>query len=485
MSSIYEPLNVEGYQIRILLLQLGTNGTIVKYRLEKVNLADGPRFVALSYRWGDPNVTTNKHCMKTPFPRSNISSQGCSYTMSAPTSRRNERDDHRSYSSCQLQDIFRNLEDLFNRGYWQRRWIIQEIAASAQVQFLCGKETISFRDIQEALKRYMSASHWRPTNDTACHYFQKIARLRELHHLAGASSLSEALLETQDFLSADARDKMFAIVGIGYDGAGLIPNPDYRQSPDKITRDLTRSLIRRNGCFDIIMADQFKRGRPDNLRAWSPNWLSGDLPNDAYFVGCTRPGSSDVWGHTNTTTEANARPPLLSQEFRHRSLDEDPNILRMEGIVLGTIDRMTSAMIAISGSQNAEGEHDGAHARSNTNSTRYYGRVDAFLSAFLMCILAQEGGWWHVHSAKHKKQGDNILGSRKMANRFKIHFFNDIIRQAPYCRTDDLKAVRKVYLRWLEQNKEFSINDVPLQDWLAESTTRHWKMRLIACGSAW
>ncbi|KAK5626113.1 hypothetical protein RRF57_001828 [Xylaria bambusicola] len=47
------------YQIRILCLHQGIEGTVVKCHLETVNLTDGPRFIAVSYEWGDPNPTTN------------------------------------------------------------------------------------------------------------------------------------------------------------------------------------------------------------------------------------------------------------------------------------------------------------------------------------------------------------------------------------------------------------------------------------------
>ena len=172
---------------------------------------------------------------------------------------------------------------------------MQEITASAQVQFGCGKETIGFRELQEAIYRLEKSSHWRLENDTACCYFRKITKIHRRRHKAGALSLCDALLETQDFLSKEVNDRLFAIVGIGYDGSDLVPSTDYRQSLNNVARDLTRSLIRRNGCFDIIVADQSRKSRPDGFPTWVLNWFSGDLPNDEYFISCMRPGSGPLF----------------------------------------------------------------------------------------------------------------------------------------------------------------------------------------------
>ncbi|KAI1361078.1 heterokaryon incompatibility protein-domain-containing protein [Xylaria arbuscula] len=50
---------------------------------------------------------------------------------------------------CQTKSTFQNIENLFNQGYWQRRWIVQEIAASARVRFGCGKEIIDLQSFKK------------------------------------------------------------------------------------------------------------------------------------------------------------------------------------------------------------------------------------------------------------------------------------------------------------------------------------------------
>ncbi|KAJ3577620.1 hypothetical protein NPX13_g2947 [Xylaria arbuscula] len=327
---------------------------------------------------------------------------------------------------CQTKSTFQNIENLFNQGYWQRRWIVQEIAASARVRFGCGKEIIDLQKLQETVVQHEKSSYWKPANDTACRHFRKIASLRHRQYVAGTLTLCHALVKTQEFMSKDARDRLYAVVGIGYDGPDLIPNIDYRQSDNEIARDFTRSLIRRNGCFDIITADRSRDFRSDGLPSWSPNWLSGNLPSDEHFQECTRPRSSfdglptgsPNWLLGNSPRDEHfdeylrpdeptrTRPLLLSHEFRQRCLDGHPNTLVTEGLLIGTIDRMTSAINEGSNLENIGSGFGRSQTGSGVKSMEYYGGSKKLLTGLLRCLLIRKEDWWQVKSCEY---GDSLV----------------------------------------------------------------------------
>jgi hypothetical protein len=57
IAEIYQPLNSEKSEIRLIEITSDTNSTNIECRLSTVSLADNPEFSALSYVWGDPSTT--------------------------------------------------------------------------------------------------------------------------------------------------------------------------------------------------------------------------------------------------------------------------------------------------------------------------------------------------------------------------------------------------------------------------------------------
>jgi hypothetical protein len=56
-KALYSPLNPESRQTRLFTLQPGAFGDPVDGFLTQISLNNHPKYEALSYVWGDPNVT--------------------------------------------------------------------------------------------------------------------------------------------------------------------------------------------------------------------------------------------------------------------------------------------------------------------------------------------------------------------------------------------------------------------------------------------
>ncbi|MCJ1396681.1 hypothetical protein MMC18_009573 [Xylographa bjoerkii] len=69
MALTYEPLDVDSYEIRILIILPDPPESAVRCTLEKFSLLNPVPYTALSYCWGDPNITTDIHVngSKTPI----------------------------------------------------------------------------------------------------------------------------------------------------------------------------------------------------------------------------------------------------------------------------------------------------------------------------------------------------------------------------------------------------------------------------------
>ncbi|KAK7994094.1 cell division control protein [Apiospora arundinis] len=158
-----------------------------------------------------------------------------------------------SCKRCRLESWFEALADLFNRDYWRRRWIIQEIAASKNVVILCGKERLSWGSLTRALHKCRLSPFWNGANRRAYRFFKTILELRSSYQDTGGPCLGRVIADTQDFLSRDPRDKIFALIGISSDGPKLVPTPSYHQSPESVSIELTRAMLKQYQCFEVLL----------------------------------------------------------------------------------------------------------------------------------------------------------------------------------------------------------------------------------------
>ncbi|KAK7994787.1 hypothetical protein PG990_013560 [Apiospora arundinis] len=98
-----------------------------------------------------------------------------------------------SCKRCRLESWFEALADLFNRDYWRRRWIIQEIAASKNVVILCGKERLSWGSLTRALHKCRLSPFWNGANRRAYRFFKTILELRSSYQDTGGPCLGRCI----------------------------------------------------------------------------------------------------------------------------------------------------------------------------------------------------------------------------------------------------------------------------------------------------
>lgn len=145
--------------------------------------------------------------------------------------------------ACIIAEGFGGLIDLFQRPYWKRRWIIQEIVVSSRLQIVCGQTTINLEEMKEAVGACRKSKYWYDQHDIASSYYTTLVGLHQQHSHEPISML-HALSSTLGFLSTDPRDVIFALLGISSDGATLVPLPSYHLRAENIAISFTRALLR-------------------------------------------------------------------------------------------------------------------------------------------------------------------------------------------------------------------------------------------------
>lgn len=196
------------------------------------------------------------------------------------------------------------LMELFERGVFQRLWIVQEIVLAPTVEVRCGSHTIPFEELgnaaaflnyagwishlQEAYVRSHAQKYIKPVLQDNVDIIEDVGRVdfinslynRRLHFQSGETESLEHLLgslrrckTSRDFL----HDKIYALLGLAaVSTPGQIPAallPSYGKSYTEVFRDTTRYLLEQ-GSLGILshIEDVSLRSETANLPSWVPNF---------------------------------------------------------------------------------------------------------------------------------------------------------------------------------------------------------------------
>jgi hypothetical protein len=224
----------------------------------------------------------------------------------------------------------RTLNKLLSRPYWTRVWIIQELAAASNIIILCGRHKLSWEIFSsDSHNEYVEVAN--DTNGTELETrFQKICQFR-IDKLTGRPiSLPNALYRSQSALATDARDKLYALLGLVFDGDRFIPQPNYDLSIEETYTNFSTALIEKGLPLDFIYLRTSNRGIHDSLPSWVVDWsdLNDALAREEFRHISTLPAFST--SHLNQQNQAHASKTNLV----------------VHGSIFGTIDGLSSAFLA-------------------------------------------------------------------------------------------------------------------------------------------
>lgn len=271
---------------------------------------------------------------------------------------------------------------------------------------------------------------------------------RHAYRTGKTLTVCEAILATQDSLSKDLRDRIFALIGICADGRELVPTPSYHLTPQAVMRDPSRELLRKYLCFDIDLLDKGEVSSSTVLPIWSPDWLSPTLPEDAPIVA--------------------SRSSLLPHSYALRCSRDNVSILRIQGVVLGVVAAATSPIGSDPPAEEARLRRTNSIKSGAKPVLRYYG-----------------GSLRRVRSVVFQ----HLIGDYDLRYRFgaTMHLFLKIIGASAESRSNIEDASGRseelapiVYGRWLNANHSFSIADRPLGTLLTEQTLSYCVLTLVA-----
>lgn len=277
----HEPLNTSENSFRLLDIHGVSPYGLIQCTVRQYNRDDLDQpYYALSYEWG-PKAPAGWILLNgKPFPVRKNLLLFLEYTASHPKTRKNmwidaiciDQDDiyEKNHQVRQMADIYRNaatvfawlglerrgeqeafallknveanegdaiaryqsepssvLMALFNRSYWTRAWIVQELALPQDVVLLCGKNSCLWDTVREECLSHTLC------DDRPIELGDRMARAQTVFHIATLLQTGQRPLTLLNLLGklgsggicADPHDKVYAVLGMASNGEAL--EPDY------------------------------------------------------------------------------------------------------------------------------------------------------------------------------------------------------------------------------------------------------------------
>ncbi|KAH0547670.1 hypothetical protein FGG08_000159 [Glutinoglossum americanum] len=333
----YRPLNPSLSEIRLVLLAPGSGSDEIQCSFQHVLLDDNPRYDALSYAWGAVSdvrpivldgrvfqVTVNLHAALRQIRHQ---TEELALWIDAVSVNQNDarergrqvrimRDIYRSancvlawlgeasqadYTGLGLLDtmlreqklyqespagvgplhsdsLWDCLFGIFNRPYWKRMWVVQELALAMDCRVLCGNDRRPLSEYMIVVGILVSDAYRLPYQNPVLNKAENLAfkGMSELllYWRRGENlSLLELLLITHEFDATDSRDRLYALLGLSSPTVRDSIIPDYCESKtlSQVGADLVEHFITKEKSLDIILGNREMPPSPDpTVPSWIP-----------------------------------------------------------------------------------------------------------------------------------------------------------------------------------------------------------------------
>lgn len=171
-------------------------------------------------------------------------------------------------SHRQLKSAVRSL---FDRRWFSRLWVIQEVARSRSALVICGSVAVSwdcfvrwpYRDTQPLGPGGLPGILRYPSGFTPS---------------SGGDSLLQALHDNSGAEATDPRDKIFGILGLMDDSSPYLGMVDYRSTVEEVYTQAAVLLINQSRSLRLLSAASHSKSNSQSpsqaLPSWVPDWRS-------------------------------------------------------------------------------------------------------------------------------------------------------------------------------------------------------------------
>ena len=180
----------------------------------------------------------------------------------------------------------RAMRALFRRPWFARVWIVQELVLSRSITFQCGSDVIpgwvfyaGFHVAQKVAKNALADLQTMQQFTTVWDYRRIVCRAEEHHHERhmGRFDLPELLLTLRRRKATDARDKIYALLGLASDQTKELIKIDYNRTVSETYQEVTLALLQATRDLRVLALVPNSAARSQELPSWTPDWRDNSL----------------------------------------------------------------------------------------------------------------------------------------------------------------------------------------------------------------
>ena len=205
--------------------------------------------------------------------------------------------------------------------WFTRGWIIQEVAANADVWVLCSRRLVKWDDLvaanivieDEALPEASMGGR------KLLHDVSQLTSSPGISHF----SLLDLVSTFRDFQTSDARDKVYAFRGLAVD-ADIAPYPDYTQPASQIYHEFARYCVDQGQGMSLICEAGLNRLSMD-IPSWVADW---SFKSNCALYNCTRERDGAMAGGLHNIYCTGKRMGSSGV-----ALTSDPSVISVMGLI--------------------------------------------------------------------------------------------------------------------------------------------------------
>ena len=362
-DDLYKPLNVETHEIRLLHIKPSLKPEKQpQCFLETVSLDDNPQFEALSYAWGDPNLTrpitlenrewyatinleAGLRCLRSPSREIVIWVDALCIDQSSVDERNSQvllmktiysnakgvriwlgestlgSDEALTILECLGRQVpFRKirldrkklndrhvifLNELMNRQWWTRVWVQQEYVLAKDITLHCGLRKVDFLEILKARGINDFITGYERWLSSTMQIIYDSGHLYTRHNRTGASGREFAQIVARGCFKdcTDLRDSIYGFLGLAEEDLVDAIRPDYSIPLKEVLQRTAVQHISCTGSLSFLSFTTLKSRNERLVPTWVPDWPRLG-PFDLSDPGSTQNVKQEQWSCRIMRSEA-------------------------------------------------------------------------------------------------------------------------------------------------------------------------------------
>jgi hypothetical protein len=168
-------------------------------------------------------------------------------------------------------DLCRGFDDIIQRRWWSRVWVVQEVALARSATLVCSNRAAKYDDFfdwQDILSQDRTPKGLLTWNllSGALRHLQAVAHA----HVEQSKPLA-VLRWARELIASDPRDIIFGILGLSDNFKSLLPLPDYNKSTAQVFTDVAKRHLNLTKSLDILQHATSTTPNFDRP-SWVPYW---------------------------------------------------------------------------------------------------------------------------------------------------------------------------------------------------------------------